>query len=261
VGNHPETDLPIMNGANGMNEITAEESVRYDRQMLIEGWGEEGQMRLKKARVFVAGAGGLGGPVSIYLAVAGVGELVICDADHVELSNLNRQILHPTERIGEFKAHSAAQTLGALNPEIQVSTSTDFLDEQSVERLVGHPDVVVDCLDNFETRYLLNRYCLTRGIPFVHGAVRGLLGQTTFIASPETPCLRCIFPEAPPKEKFPVVGATPGIVGTIQAMEVLKHLTGVGETLRGTLLMFEGDEMEFTRIVVKRREDCPDCGR
>jgi adenylyltransferase/sulfurtransferase len=243
-----------------METLTDSDKVRYDRQILMEGWGVEAQSRLKGARVFVAGAGGLGSPVSIYLAVAGVGEIAICDADRVELSNLNRQILHGDGRIGQPKALSAARTLQELNPTIKVVAHTDFLDPSSVARIVGQPDVVVDCLDNFETRYLLNAYCLERGIPFVHGAVRGILGQVTFLSPPETPCLRCIFPEAPPKEIFPVVGATPGVVGTIQALEVLKHLTGVGVTLKGRLLIFEGEEMEFTLIRANRVPSCPECG-
>ena len=241
-------------------KLTQDDKVRYGRQMLMPGWGAEAQKRLKTARVFVAGAGGLGSPVSIYLAVAGIGQLVICDADRVELSNLNRQILHPDARVGHLKALSAGETLGSLNPDIEVVPQAEYLDKDSVERLVGRPDAVVDCLDNFETRYLLNRYCLDHGIPFVHGAVSGMVGQLTFISAPETPCLRCIFPHAPPKELFPVLGATPGIVGSMQAMEVLKYLTGVGETLKGTLLIFEGDEMLFTPIRANRAPSCPDCG-
>jgi adenylyltransferase/sulfurtransferase len=243
-----------------MTTLTASDKTRYHRQMLMAGWGEGAQVRLKASRVFVAGAGGLGSPASIYLAAAGVGEIAICDADRVELSNLNRQVLHPDSRLGELKAHSAAATLRQLNSDIKVTALAEYLDEDSVERLIGHPDAVVDCLDNFETRFLLNRYCLERGIPFVHGAVSGMVGQVTFISAPDTPCLRCVFPHAPPNELFPVVGATPGVIGTIQAMEVLKHLTGLGETLRGTLLIFEGDEMVFTSIKANRSTSCLDCG-
>jgi adenylyltransferase/sulfurtransferase len=228
--------------------------------MLVEGWGVDGQAKLKNSRAFIAGAGGLGSPVSIYLAVAGVGEISICDADRVELSNLNRQILHGDGRIGEPKPVSARETLRELNPGIQIVIHTEYLDGDNVERLVGRPDIVVDCLDNFETRYLLNEYCLRRGVPFVHGAVQAMFGQATFLSPPETPCLRCIFPEAPPKSVFPVVGATPGVIGTIQAMEVLKHLTGIGTTLKGRLLLFDGEQMEFTIIQVNRMPACPTCG-
>jgi molybdopterin-synthase adenylyltransferase len=242
-----------------MHSLTDPETIRYSRQMLIQDWGQEGQLRLKNARVFIAGAGGLGSPVAIYLAVAGIGEIHICDADTVELSNLNRQILHPNQRIGQSKATSAAQTLEELNPEIDVTASSDHLDSDNIERIVGQPDVVVDCLDNYDTRYLLDEYCMTRGIPLVHGAVEAFLGQITFLHPPDTPCLRCIFPEAPPKRTFPVVGATPGVIGCLQAMEVLKHLTGTGSTLKGTLLIFDGEDMTFAPIEVKRRPTCPHC--
>jgi molybdopterin/thiamine biosynthesis adenylyltransferase/molybdopterin converting factor small subunit len=240
--------------------LTDYDKTRYDRQMMIEGWGEEGQTKLKASSVFIAGAGGLGSPVSIYLAIAGVGELRICDADRPELSNLNRQILHTDERIGELKAVSAEKTLRELNPTIKIVTYSDYLDENSVERLVGKPDIIVDCLDNFETRYLLNSYCVKNNIPFVHGAIWGMIGQVTFLHSPETPCLRCLVPKPPPKELFPVVGVTPGIIGCIQAMEVLKFLTGVGTPLKGRLLVFDGEEMTFNSANVKRAPSCQECG-
>jgi molybdopterin/thiamine biosynthesis adenylyltransferase len=243
-----------------MVELTDYDKVRYERQMMMPGWGEEGQLRLKRASVFVAGAGGLGSPVAIYLAVAGVGEIRICDADRIELSNLNRQILHTEERIGELKAASAGESLRALNPTINIIACSDYVDLSNVEEIVGRPDIVVDCLDNYETRYLLNDYCLAKGIPFVHGAIEGLMGQVTFLSPPETPCLRCIFPEAPPKRVFPVVGATPGVIGTIQAMETLKHLTGIGTTLKHRLLIVEGEEMAFTSLRVERAPSCPACG-
>lgn len=241
-------------------DLTEYDRLRYSRQMLIEGWGEDGQLKLKKARVFVAGAGGLGSPVSLYLAAAGVGEIRICDNDRVELSNLNRQILHSDERLGELKAVSAAATLNALNPEITVIPLPELLDENSVERLVGRCDVVVDCLDNYETRYLLNWYCLRHGIPFVHGGIWGLMGQVSFIHPPETPCLRCLVPKAPPKGVFPALGATPGLVGSIQAMEALKYLAGVGSNLKGKLLIIDGNSMDFFSVTTSRNPSCPDCG-
>jgi len=243
-----------------MKALTGRDRMRYARQMIIAGWGETGQARLKGSRVFVAGAGGLGSPVSIYLAIAGVGELHICDADTIELSNLNRQILHTEQRIGESKAASAARTLGEQNPSIHVVPHTDYLNADNIKAVVGQPDIVVDCLDNYETRYLLNDYCLNKGIPLVHGAVEGLLGQVTVLHPPETPCLRCLFPEAPPKRLFPVVGVTPGVIGCIQAMETLKYLTGVGHTLSGKLLIFDGEDMTFTPIKVRRQPACPHCG-
>jgi adenylyltransferase/sulfurtransferase len=239
--------------------LSKNDRVRYGRQMLIPGWAEEGQCRLKQSHVFVAGAGGLGSPVTIYLAVAGVGQIHVCDSDQVELSNLNRQILHPDARLGESKARSAGQTLSALNPTVEILTTSDHLGQENVAQIVGQPDVVVDCLDNYETRYLLNDYCIAQQIPFVHGAIEGLLGQIMFLKPPETPCLQCIVPEAPPKRIFPVVGATPGAIGCLQAMEVLKYITGVGTNLLGTLLIVDGEDMSFSPIQVNRRLDCTAC--
>lgn len=243
-----------------MEQLTPNEESRYSRQMMIPDWGMDGQIRLKNARVFVVGAGGLGSPVSIGLAVAGVGEIHICDADVVELSNLNRQILHDDSRIGLPKAISAQQTLNALNPHVRVVPHNDYLDETNIESIVGEPDLVMDCLDNYDTRYLLNRYCLHHRIPLIHGAVEGLIGQTTFLQPPETPCLRSIFPEAPPKRIFPIVGVTASIIGSIQAMEALKYLTGIGPALKNRLLIFDGEDMTFLSVNLQRRPNCPECG-
>jgi len=243
-----------------MPPLTEYDHTRYQRQMLLPGWGDVGQEVLKSACAFIAGAGGLGSPVALYLAAAGVGELRICDSDFIELSNLNRQILHPEERLGVSKAVSAGQTLRSQNAAITIRTFAEHLDETTIERIAGSPDIVLDCLDNFETRYLLNRFCIARGIPLVHAAVWGFTGQATFLHPPETPCLRCIIPSAPPKSVFPIVGATAGLVGCLQAAEALKYLAGVGSTLSNTLLILDAEDMEFFRLQVKRRSDCPDCG-
>ena len=244
-----------------MPPLTDYDLRRYQRQMLLPGWGEAGQEKLKSSCAFIAGAGGLGSPVALYLAAAGVGELRICDSDVVELSNLNRQILHPEERIGASKALSAGETLRAQNSAIRVQTFPERLDENSIERIAGSPDIVLDCLDNYETRYLLNRYCIAHEIPLVHAAVWGFTGQLSFLHPPETPCLRCIVPSPPPKSVFPIVGATAGFVGCLQAAEALKHLAGLGSTLRNTLLVVDAEDMEFFRLQVQRCPDCPDCGR
>jgi adenylyltransferase/sulfurtransferase len=233
---------------------------RYHRQMLIGGWGDEGQRRLKSARVFVAGAGGLGSPVSMYLAVAGVGHIRLCDFDSPELSNLNRQILHNDSRIGVNKAVSGKMTLEQLNPSIEIEAITARIDENTVDELVGECDIIADCMDNFPTRYILNECAIRKGIPFVHASIWGLEGKLTFIHSPETPCLKCIFPGAPPPEVFPVLGATPGVIGCLEAMEVIKFLAGVGENLKGRLLVWCGDDMEFCVYPVAKNPSCAACG-
>ena len=233
---------------------------RYTRQMLLDGWGEVGQRRIKNSSVFVAGAGGLGSPVSMYLAAAGVGKISLCDADTIELSNLNRQILHSDNRLHQLKAFSAERTLREMNPSICIDVFTEYLDRHNAERIIGTPDIIVDCLDNYATRYLLNAYCIDHHIPLVHAAVWGLMGQISFIDPPETPCLRCIFSEAPPKGVFPVLGATPGVIGSLQAMETLKFLAGVGDLLKGRLLLFDGEDMSITMLTVKHLSGCPACG-
>ena len=243
-----------------MLELTDYDMTRFNRQMMIDGWGEEGQARLKAASVFIVGAGGLGSPVAVYLAVVGLGEIRLCDADRIELSNLNRQILHTDDRIGQLKSSSAEKTLRALNPTLSVVAYSDYLDEANIQAVLGRPDIVVDCLDNFETRYILNAYCIKNNIPLVHGAIWGMTGQVTFVHPPETPCLKCLVPEPPPKEIFPVVGVTPGIIGCLQATEVLKYLIGIGTTLKGKLLIVDAEEMFFQSVKVERQPSCPVCG-
>ena len=243
-----------------MTPLTEYDLTRYHRQMLISGWGEKGQAKIKSSRVFIAGAGGLGSPVALYLAAAGLGEIAICDADVVELSNLNRQILHTDKRIGQLKAESAAKTLRELNPNVNIVSTSAYLDQSSVEKIVGKPDVIIDCLDNFETRYLLNAYCIRNRIPLIHGAIWGLVGQVSFLYPPETPCLRCLVPVPPPKAMFPVAGVTPGLTGCIQAMEALKFLTGIGTNLKGRLLFIDGEDMTFNYLTTERLKSCPDCG-
>lgn len=244
-----------------MTTLTEYDLARYKRQLLIHGWGEQGQERLKRARVFIAGAGGLGSPVSIYLAVAGVGTITIGDFDKPDLSNLNRQILYTDADIGKLKAETAAEKLRQLNPGITVSASVERLDENSIERIIGPVDLILDCLDNFDTRYLLNDYSIRHGIPLIHGAIWGLSGQITFLNPPGTPCLRCLFPSAPPKEIFPVAGVTPGITGCLQATEALKYLSGIGPSLLGKLLVFDAETMTFSTLAIEPQPDCPACSK
>ncbi len=158
------------------------------------------------------------------------------------------------------KAESARLSLGELNPAIEVEPISERIEAENVDELVGDADIIVDCMDNFPTRYVLNECALRKHIPFVHASVWGLEGKLTFIHAPETPCLRCIFPSPPPQEVFPVLGATPGMIGCLEAMEALKHLTGVGETMKGRLLVWDGADMEFTSYPVRKNADCPACG-
>lgn len=237
-----------------------EELKRYNRQMMMEGWGEETQKRMKNSTVFIAGAGGLGSPVSIYLAVAGVGNIRICDFDSPDWTNLNRQILHDHTRIGINKAVSAKMTLERLNPSVNITALTEKITEETVDELVADADLIVDCMDNFPTRYVLNRAAIRKGIPLVFGSIWGMDGMVSFIHSPETPCLRCIYPDAPPSETFPVVGTTPGVIGSLQAFEVIKYITGIGENLKGKLLVWNGAVNQFKTFKTAKDPECDHCG-
>jgi molybdopterin/thiamine biosynthesis adenylyltransferase/rhodanese-related sulfurtransferase len=239
---------------------------RYARQLLLPEVGERGQRRLLDARVLLVGAGGLGSPVALYLAAAGVGTIGLADDDVVEESNLQRQVAHTTERIGQPKTASARVAIEALNPQTRVVEHRERLDAGNVARLVDGWDVIVDGTDNFETRYLLNDEAVRRRIPVVHASVYRWEGQVTTFIPFLGPCYRCLHPTRPPAELAPdcevagVVGVLPGIAGAIQAGEVLKLLLGVGETLAGRLLLFDAASAEFREVRVERDPDCPACG-
>jgi adenylyltransferase/sulfurtransferase len=228
--------------------------------MLIDGWGEAAQEKLKNATVFIAGAGGLGSPVAIYLAVAGIGHIKICDSDNLDLTNLNRQILHDSTRIGINKAVSAKYTTERMNSCIKVTVLQEMIVAENVDDLIGNSDIIADCLDNFPTRYLLNESAIRKGIPLVYGSVRGMDGMFSFVQSPETPCLRCMFPEALSDEVFPVVGAASGVIGCLQALEIIKYLTGIGTTSKGELIVWDGGKTEFRTLHARKDPDCPACG-
>lgn len=227
--------------------------------MLFPDWGESVQNKLRESEVFVAGAGGTGSPTAIYLTVAGIGKLRIGDSDTVEVTNLNRQILYDDSHLGKNKAASAEMTLRRLNPHVEVIPQVEKIEESTVEVLVGGSQIIVDCLDNFPARYVLNRWAVKKKIPYIFAAVWGLDGQITFINPGKTPCLECIYPEAPPAETFPVIGATAGVIGCLEAMEAIKYLTGSGENLENELLIWSGKENVFRKVKVQRNPDCRTC--
>jgi molybdopterin-synthase adenylyltransferase len=231
---------------------------KYIRQIML--FGDEGQEKLKKAKVFVAGAGGLGSPVSTYLAVAGIGTLIIADFDSVELSNLNRQFLHHEKDVGKEKIKSAKEKLLSSNPEIKVETIREKITDENAELVVPPCDLIIDALDNFDTRHVLNRLAVRRNIPLIHGAVSGYRGQATTIIPGKTPCLCCIFPTSFKKEVFPIIGTTPGIIGSIQANEAIKYLTGQGKLLENRLLLWDGFSCSFSELKINKTEKCPVCG-
>jgi len=238
--------------------LSERELERYKRQILL--FGEEGQEKLKKAHIFIAGAGGLGSPIAIYLAVAGVGRITIVDMDTVDQSNLNRQILHTDRDVGRKKTVSAIEKLQELNGDITINAIDTTIGGDNCDKLVGRADGIVDAMDNFPTRYLLNETAIRKNIPLFHGAIRGLYGQATTIIPGKTPCLACIFPKAPPKEVFPVVGVTPGVIGTVQATEVLKYFIHDGRLLTNRLFIWDGREAHAEEIAVERNPACPVCG-
>ncbi len=240
--------------------LTKEELDRYDRQMMIDGFGEEGQEKLKRARVIIAGGGGLGSPVALYLAAAGVGTIRLIDQDVVDLSNLNRQILHWSRDGGRKKVDSAQEKLKQQNQFINVEGLAETIDESNVAQLVDGFDLIVDAMDNLATRYLLNRTAIQKKIPFFHGAVWGFEGRAMTIIPGRTACLTCLYQGVVPRRsKFPVIGVTPAIIGSIQAAEVIKYIVGIGELLTNKLLIFDGLDMRFTEFKVNRDPNCKDC--
>jgi molybdopterin/thiamine biosynthesis adenylyltransferase/rhodanese-related sulfurtransferase len=245
--------------------LTAEQKQRYSRHLLIPEVGSEGQARLLGSKALLIGAGGLGSPASLYLAAAGVGTIGIVDFDIVDVSNLQRQIVHTTDRVGERKVESARRSINALNPEVNVIAHEEMLVAENVERIIAGYDVILDGTDTFETRYILNDAAVAAGIPVVHASVFRFEGQLTTFVPYEGPCYRCLYPTPPPPELAPgcsvagVLGVVPGILGMLQANEALKVLLGIGNTLAGRLLLFDALETEFTELKLRRDPDCPIC--
>ncbi len=240
--------------------LTSDEQKRYDRQIMMPEVGEQGQEKLKKAKVLVAGVGGLGSPISIYLAAAGIGHIRLVDHDQIEISNLNRQILHWDKDIGKFKVESAQNKLSRLNSDVVIEITKETIKEDNIRDIVGDCKAIVDAMDNLETRYLLNKIAVEKDIPFFHGAVRGLEGRAMTIIPGKSPCLRCMYHGTLPPEKFPVIGVAPGVIGCIQATEVIKYFVGMGELLTGRLLVYDGMSLEFREFKITKNPECDHCG-
>ncbi len=239
-------------------ELTGKETDRYSKQIMEFGKGA--QREIKESSATIVGLGGLGSAAAFYLASAGIGELSLVDPDRVELSNLNRQIIHSEEDLGKKKTESAEETLKKLNPKLQIKKIDERIEAGNLDLLDG-ASLLLGALDNFETRYVLNRFCIDKEIPLVHGAIEGATGQATTIIPNETPCLKCIFPD-PGKEKedFPALGTAAGILGTLMANEGIKLITGLGKTLAGKLFFCNLARNQFDLLSVKRDESCPACG-
>jgi molybdopterin/thiamine biosynthesis adenylyltransferase/rhodanese-related sulfurtransferase len=240
---------------------------RYSRHLLIPEVGEEGQLKLLDSRVLLIGAGGLGSPSSLYLAAAGVGTLGIVDADVVDETNLQRQIVHSTTRLGEPKVRSAAETLEALNPDVKVVQFEERLTSENADRIIGAGwDVIVDGADNFPTRYLVNDASVWHDVPVVHGSIYRFEGQVTVFKPHDGPCYRCLFPQPPPPKLAPscaeggVLGVLPGVIGSLQASETLKLALGIGNPLIGRLLLFDALTATFDEVALRRDPNCPVCG-
>jgi molybdopterin/thiamine biosynthesis adenylyltransferase/rhodanese-related sulfurtransferase len=246
-----------------MTEVQAK---RYSRHLLVPEVGEQGQFKLLDSKVLLLGAGGLGSPAAYYLAAAGVGTIGIIDDDVVEESNLQRQIIHNTKRVGEYKAESARETIEALNPDVKVITYIERLDETNVARIIADYDVIVDGTDNFPTRYLLNDAAIIANKPVIHGSVFRFEGQLTVFKPYDGPCYRCLYPEPPPPALAPscaeagVLGVLPGIIGLLQATETIKVLLGIGDPLVGRLMTYDALAGEFSELRLYRDPNCPACG-
>ena len=247
--------------------LDAPRRARYSRHLLIPEVGEAGQLKLLDSKILLIGAGGLGSPASLYLAAAGVGRLGIVDADVVDESNLQRQIVHSTERLGDAKVDSAKRTIEALNPDVEVVAYKERLTSENVERILADGwDVIVDGADNFPTRYLVNDASVWHDIPVVHGSIYRFEGQVTVLKPGDGPCYRCLFPTPPPPELAPscaeggVLGVLPGIIGSLQANEALKLALGIGEPLVGRLMLFDALTAEFNEVSIRRDPNCPVCG-
>ena len=248
-----------------MNELTPSEKIRYLKHLQLPEVNEPGQLRLKAASALIIGTGGLGSPVALYLAAAGVGRIGLLDGDRVELSNLQRQVLHSTKTIGELKVNSAASILRNLNPEIQIDEHPYRLLDSNASDLIAGYDVIVDGTDNLPTRVLMNRICVEQQKPMVHGAVYRFEGQVSVFDASRGPCYQCLYPRLPDEKFIPdpakngLLSTTPGVIGTIMANEVLKLILGIGTPLIGRMLVVDLLAMHFQELHIKKNDQCPVC--
>ncbi|MBI5216245.1 MAG: molybdopterin-synthase adenylyltransferase MoeB [Ignavibacteriae bacterium] len=246
--------------------LTQDELRRYGRHIIMPEIGEEGQKKLKAARVLIIGAGGLGSPLALYLAASGIGTLGIVDFDVVDITNLQRQVLHSTENIGTSKLESAQERIKQINPHVEVETFPVRLSSENALEIIRRFDIVIDGTDNFPTRYLVNDACVMLKKPNVYGSIFRFDGQVSVFDAERGPCYRCLYPSPPPPELVPncaeggVLGALPGVIGTLQALEAMKLILGCGEPLIGRLLVFDGLMLQFQELKIKKNPDCPMCG-
>jgi len=250
-----------------MATLSDRERSRYARHLVLPSIGETGQERLRSARVLIVGLGGLGSPIALYLAAAGVGTLGLVDPDIVSFSNLQRQILHGEAELKMPKTESSQKRLTNLNPDVRLDLHPVAFDRHNGVDMAAAYDLIVDGTDNFETRYAINEVCLSVGIPYVYGAIFRLEGQLSLFCTKDGPCYRCLFPEPPPErsvlsgEEAGVLGAVPGTIGTLQATEAIKWIVGIEPSLAGRLLIYDACAMRFDEIAISRNEDCPACNR
>lgn len=242
-------------------EFSEQELLRYRRQIIMSDFGEDGQRKLKQSHVLVAGVGGLGSPVSIYLSTAGIGRLTLVDYDSVDVTNLNRQVLHWEEDVGRRKVKSAEQKLTKINSTTIIDAKNVKMTGENIADLLQGVDLVMDCMDNMETRFLINEACMKMGTPMIHGGVREMLGEVTTIIPGKTPCLECLLPrDLAKKEVFPIFGATAAMIASIQVLEAIKLLSGIGTLLTDRMLFIDGGNLEFMMIDLQKRPECRVCG-
>ncbi len=248
-----------------MIDFTEEQLQRYSRHILLKDVGVEGQIKISEGKVLIVGAGGLGAPIALYLAAAGIGTIGIVDADSVDLSNLQRQVIHFTKDVDVPKVKSASDKMKALNPDVNVVTYHEFIKADNIKQIINGYDFVIDGTDNFPTKFLINDACVLEKIPFSHGGILRFVGQTMTVLPYESTCYRCVFIKPPPKNMVPtcseagVLGAIAGMLGTIQAAEALKYVTGVGEILSDAMLTFDAMTMDFRKVPIRRNKKCPIC--